>query len=66
RYRTNMQLAVTLLIVVLAAAIVLRRAWRLFHSGGKAGCGSGCGSCPSNAAADKPVVTLELSPRRQA
>lgn len=55
-----MELAVTLLIVALAAAVVLRKAWRLFREGGKAGCGSGCGSCPANGAGvtEKPLVTL--------
>jgi hypothetical protein len=62
-----MQLAVTLLIIVLAAAVVLRRAWRLFHSGGKAGCGSGCGSCPSNVlnGPRQSVVSLDLVPKKR-
>jgi hypothetical protein len=61
-----MELAVTLLIVALAAAVVLRRVWRLFHEGGKSGCGSGCGSCPvsSAGAVEKPLVTLGPVPKR--
>ncbi|MBA3314448.1 MAG: FeoB-associated Cys-rich membrane protein [Planctomycetaceae bacterium] len=63
-----MELAITLLIVALAAAVVARRSWRLFHTGGKAGCGSGCGSCPAGGAKDSKVgklVSLELSPLKK-
>jgi hypothetical protein len=38
------QLAVTLILVGLAAAYVARSAWRTW-AGRKAGCGSGCGAC---------------------
>lgn len=64
-----MQLAATLLIVVFAAAIVLRKAWQLFHSGGKTGCGTGCGSCPASVAdtqAKQPIISLDLAPPRHA
>ena len=63
----SMELAVTLLIVALAAAIVLRRAWGLFRGSGKAGCGSGCGSCPASAggATEKPLVRLDLPGKRR-
>lgn len=61
-----MELAVTLLIVALAAAVVLRRAWRLFREAGKSGCGSGCGSCPANATGmtEKPLVALGPARKR--
>lgn len=56
-----MELAVVFLIVALAAAVVARKGWRLFRSGGEKGCGSGCGSCPANAAGvtEKPLVSLQ-------
>jgi hypothetical protein len=63
-----MELAVTFLIVAVAAAIVARRCWRLIHTGGKAGCGSGCGSCPAGGAKNSTsanVVSLELSPGKK-
>jgi hypothetical protein len=61
-----MELAVTLLIVALAAAVVLRRTLRLFRTEGRAGCGSGCGSCPVNGAGvtERPLVSLDLPKRR--
>lgn len=58
-----MQLTITLLIVALAAAFVLRAAWNVLR-GGKPGCGTACGSCPSNAANKKgepPLVSLDLN-----
>ena len=61
-----MDLAVTLLIVALAAAIIARRAWRMIRAGGKTGCGTGCGSCPAAAtpgAVEKPLVSLDLPSR---
>ena len=60
-----MELAVTLLIVALAAAIVARSAWRVLR-GGKPGCGTGCGSCPSAPAPgtkETPLVSLDLTRR---
>lgn len=63
-----MELPLTLLIVAIAAAVIARRCWRLFHTGGKAGCGSGCGSCPagsSNKAAGGKLVSLDLSPGKK-
>ena len=61
-----MDLALTLLIVAFAAAIVLRKAWRLVRTSGQSGCGTGCGSCPSNAARgpETPLVSIDLSPKR--
>ncbi len=63
-----MELTITFLIVALAAAVVVRRGWRLFHTGGKTGCGSGCGSCPAGGAKNSSpanLVSLDLSPARK-
>ncbi len=62
-----MELFITFLIVAIAAAIVARRCWRLFYADGKAGCGSGCGSCPAGKANDSKgtFVSLELSPTKR-
>jgi hypothetical protein len=43
------QLSATGLLIALAAAYVLRSTWRAVR-GAKAGCGSGCGKCSTNAA----------------
>jgi hypothetical protein len=61
-----MELALTLLIVAVAAADVARRCWRLLHTGGKAGCGSGCGTCPMGGgkAESANLVSLDLSPMK--
>lgn len=41
-----MQLTATLIVVGLAAGYVARATWRAWV-GRKAGCGSGCGTCPA-------------------
>ena len=59
------QTLAALLCVAVAAAEVGRRAWKLTRTGGEAGCGSGCGSCPAAKTANGPaVVSLDLKPRR--
>jgi len=60
-----MEYAVVFLIVALAAAVVVRKGWRLFKNEGKAGCGSGCGSCPANptGVTEKPLVSLQAAKR---
>jgi hypothetical protein len=46
----NVQLAVTLVLIALAAAFVLRSAFRAVLGRGKGGCGSGCGKCAATEA----------------
>ena len=57
----DVQLAVALLCVCAAAAVVARRGWHLVRTGGAGGCGSGCGSCPSNRADGPRVVALQTN-----
>jgi hypothetical protein len=52
-----MQQIVVGLMIAVAALYVGHRSW-LSLRGRSTGCGSGCGSCPSNKQSDKVVVEL--------
>ena len=57
----------TLGMVLAAGAYLARAAWRQVRSrSSSAGCGSGCGGCPSRAGSEAavpgPVVTIGLGP----
>ena len=63
------QFAIVLACVLLAAAYVVRAAWRTWHPK-PGGCGRGCGTgCATPATADAPKVTLipadQLTVRRR-
>lgn len=54
-------------LIVAAAALVMGVKLFRFVRGGKPGCGSGCGSCASNAStarvgSEKPLVQLQAFP----
>ena len=58
-----MDAALALVLCVLAAAYLLRRAVRTFHDPEAGACGGseGCGSaCSTDAASEPPLVQLEL------
>jgi hypothetical protein len=52
----------TIAISLLAAAVtyVVWRAWRALFGPAKAGCGSGCGSCPSTPSGAKSGELLKI------
>ena len=55
------QNVIVALLVIAAIAVVCRRAWSTFQLR-KAGCNTGCGSCPATHSPDaKPIVTLDLT-----
>ncbi|MDB5350274.1 MAG: hypothetical protein JWN86_1521 [Planctomycetota bacterium] len=58
----TLQELATLGLVAMAALYITRRVWHLLHPDAKVGgCGSGCGSCPSNAstnAGKEPAVQI--------
>jgi len=54
-----------LVVVLGAAAYLVRRCWKTLRRGKAGGCGSGCSACPSGESAGPKVVTLEpISQRR--
>lgn len=61
----NPQNIVVALIVLSAAIYLLRRASKYVLPGGKHGCATGCGSCPSNKTpADSPAGLIQLGQRK--
>lgn len=48
--------------VLVALFVIARRVWSAVALR-KAGCGSGCGKCAN--AEEKPLVTLEVTPKRK-
>ncbi|HEX4150280.1 MAG TPA: FeoB-associated Cys-rich membrane protein [Pirellulales bacterium] len=51
--------------VLIAAAYLVRRAWKVLRGTSRAGCGSACGGCSADQAAPQDVVQLELPGRAQ-
>ena len=62
----NWQDYFALLLFVIAAIVVLARAYRFFVRREASGCGTGCGTCPSNQAAGlkaKSLLSIGSSPK---
>jgi hypothetical protein len=53
------QTSLALILVFAAAAFVGWRAWGAVFGSGKAGCGSGCGSCGANQQGGKKLLSIE-------
>ena len=53
-------------VVLAAAAYVGVRVWQSVSGRGKAGCGTGCGSCPANKSSDAPEGFVSLNDVRGA
>jgi hypothetical protein len=51
---TALQLIIVFVLIALAAAYVLRAAWKTWFGASKSNCGSGCGKC--NSSAPEPQV----------
>jgi hypothetical protein len=57
---TPVQLAIVALVVVAAAAYILRSVWRTLFGRGSSGCGASCGKCAPKAPEVQPEGRFPL------